>query len=208
MRVYSLVWSTVSALTVLAGIALALTIESVPAMLGLLATVSICVAVVWANLRAVEAGAHSIATYARIAADSVVAGLAAVAAFGLGLTVGAWLLLIVVVLAGTSPWTYDLVSSRGARKSRDDDVAGSRRLDVRDGNLEVWTDAQLYAVWRATSARLVEAADSQANTAVQARQLLLAEIERRYPREARRWLSSDAALNGEAPDFLRSTAEE
>jgi hypothetical protein len=208
MRAYSLVWSTVTALTVVAGIALALSIETVPALLGLFATVTICVAVIAANLRTIESGTSRwLATYSRMLADSVVVGLAGVAAFGLGLTIGAWLVLAVAVLAVTSPWTYDRVSHRASRKGRSDIVGQPRSLDVRDGNLETWTDAELYAVWQATSARVAEAADSQATTAAQARELLLTEIERRYPREAGRWLSSDAALSGEAPHFLRPAGE-
>ncbi|MER7246950.1 hypothetical protein [Kribbella sp. NPDC000426] len=206
MRIYSLVWSTVSALAVLAGIALALTIESVPAMLGLFATVTICVAVIWANLRTLESGPARFATHARIAADSAAAGLTAVAAFGLGLTVGAWLLLVVAVLAVASPWTFDLVRHRARRGIRSDVTGESRLLDVRDGYLETWTDEELYSVWQATSTRLAEAAGEQATTAAQARHLLLAEIERRHPDETHAWLSSDAALNGEPPRFLQPPA--
>lgn len=207
MRIYSLAWSTVTALAVLAGIAFALTIESVPALLSLFATATICVAVIWANLRTLEAGPARFATYARIAGDSAAAGLAAVAALGLGLTVGAWLFLLVAALTVTSPWSCDLVRHRARRGLRSGNTDEPRVPDVHDGHLDTWTDGELYSVWQATTIRVAEATGEQATTAADARRLLLGEIERRYPEETRDWMSADAALNGEPPRFLWPPSE-
>jgi hypothetical protein len=82
-----------------------------------------------------------------------------------------------------------------------------------------WSDAEIYSVWRATDQELLRAlradhtdqadhadqADqaAQTSTAAEARRYLLAEIERRYPRETAAWLKSDAVLSGGAPDFLK-----
>lgn len=77
--------------------------------------------------------------------------------------------------------------------------------DVADSELEKWSESELYAVWCASKTeidRTVGAA--RAVTAARARQLLLAEIERRYPTQTCAWLSSDAALTGEPPHFLRT----
>lgn len=69
--------------------------------------------------------------------------------------------------------------------------------------LTSWTDAQLYAVWCATAVELRRAAESdEAATAARARELLLAEIERRHPRQTAAWLTSRQALTGEPPRFL------
>ncbi len=78
--------------------------------------------------------------------------------------------------------------------------------DVTDGALEAWADTELYAVWRATKSEFARATEAeQAVTAARARQLLLAEIERRYPTQTKAWLSSAAAVTGEPPEFLRTT---
>jgi hypothetical protein len=67
-------------------------------------------------------------------------------------------------------------------------------------DLHTWTDTQLYAVWCATADELRRT--THAATAARARELLLAEIERRYPRQTAGWLSSPGALTGQPPDFL------
>lgn len=70
--------------------------------------------------------------------------------------------------------------------------------------LSSWTDAQLYAVWVATADELRRAAQStEAATAARARELLLAEIERRHPRKTAAWLRSREALTGQPPTFLK-----
>ncbi|TDU83268.1 hypothetical protein EV138_5730 [Kribbella voronezhensis] len=71
--------------------------------------------------------------------------------------------------------------------------------------LRTWSDSQLYAVWRATTTDSYRAAAGpRPITVAQARQLLIAEIERRYPVQTRTWLTSPAALTGEPPEFLRT----
>ncbi|MEU4295121.1 hypothetical protein AB0E63_43465 [Kribbella sp. NPDC026596] len=69
--------------------------------------------------------------------------------------------------------------------------------------LDNWSDAELYAVWCATGTELLRAMHAgQFATAAEARQYLLAEIERRHPRETAAWLSSGSVLSGEPPRFL------
>jgi len=68
--------------------------------------------------------------------------------------------------------------------------------------LSSWTDAQLYAVWCATADQLRRAQSDEAATTARARELLLAEIERRHPRQTAAWLSSRKALTGQPPTFL------
>jgi hypothetical protein len=72
--------------------------------------------------------------------------------------------------------------------------------------LDDWTDAELYSVWRATETELHKALHIECTdhtlTAAEARQHLLAELERRHPRETAAWLASDAILTGEPPTFL------
>jgi hypothetical protein len=74
------------------------------------------------------------------------------------------------------------------------------------GQLSDWTDAELYSVWRATGAELLKALHAEhadhTLTAAGARQYLLAEVERRHPRETAAWLTSAAVLSGEPPTFL------
>ena len=68
-----------------------------------------------------------------------------------------------------------------------------------------WTDAELYSVWCATATELLQALHVEhTTTAAEARQYLLAEIERRHPAETAAWLNSDAILSGEPPHFLTS----
>jgi hypothetical protein len=70
--------------------------------------------------------------------------------------------------------------------------------------LHDWTDSELYAVWCATNAEIKRATEAQdAATAARARRLLLAEIERRHPTQTKMWLSSESALTGTPPNFLR-----
>lgn len=74
------------------------------------------------------------------------------------------------------------------------------------GVLSDWTDAEIYRVWCATATELLKALYAEqaghTATAAEARQYLLAEIERRYPGATAAWLSSDAILYGEPPRFL------
>jgi hypothetical protein len=70
-----------------------------------------------------------------------------------------------------------------------------------------WSDAELYAVWRATGTELLRAMHAgRFATAADARQYLLAEIERRHPIETAAWLSSGSVLSGEPPRFLNPDA--
>lgn len=72
------------------------------------------------------------------------------------------------------------------------------RRELRD-----WADSELYSVWCASAAEVLDALPAgQTATAAEARQYLLAEIERRHPRDARAWLKSEAILTGEPPAFL------
>lgn len=98
-----------------------------------------------------------------------------------------------------------LRSKRLTRRRRTDTTARPLVADIVAGELVKWTDSELYAVWCATSTEIHQAAEpTRTVTAAQARQLLLAEIERRHPARTSAWLSSDAALTGEPPRFLRT----
>jgi hypothetical protein len=72
--------------------------------------------------------------------------------------------------------------------------------------LRDWSDAELYKVWRATGTELVRAVGTSSvpdtATAAEARAHLLAEIERRYPRETATWIRSRGVLGGAPPRFL------
>lgn len=210
MRVYSVVWSTATAACVLIGIAIALATEPAYAVLILFATVAICAGVIAANLRALEAASRlSTATGRRVVADSVVTGSIGVACFGMAVAVGVWLVPVVTGLTITSPsgcslmarWLTDFRSTRTSGTS-----AGPASIaEVTDESLAAWTDSALYAVWLATKAEITKATDApHAATAARARQLLLAEIERRYPVQTEAWLSSEGAITGEPPEFLRT----
>jgi hypothetical protein len=77
---------------------------------------------------------------------------------------------------------------------------GARAASTELGN---WSDAELYAVWCATGTELLRAMHAvRSATAAEARQYLLAEIERRHPKETAAWLSSGSVLSGEPPRFL------
>jgi hypothetical protein len=90
-------------------------------------------------------------------------------------------------------------------------VAAVRSLTGRKpaahGPLTEWTDAEVYRVWCATGAELLKALEAEQTdhtvTAAEAREHLLAEIERRYPQATATWLASDAILSGQPPHFLR-----
>lgn len=86
------------------------------------------------------------------------------------------------------------------------DATRSRAGLPAGGQLSDWTDAELYSVWCATGAELLKALRAEHTdhtlTAADARQYLLAELERRHPRETADWLASAAILSGEPPTFL------
>jgi len=106
------------------------------------------------------------------------------------------ILLVVVTTAIATPWAV----RRLRRRSATPDPAVPQVIGIELGS---WTDSQLYAVWCATADELRRAAQSDdAATAARARELLLAEIERRHPRQAAAWLSSRGALTGQPPRFL------
>ncbi|MFI5693924.1 hypothetical protein ACIA58_18910 [Kribbella sp. NPDC051586] len=90
---------------------------------------------------------------------------------------------------------------RGPKPGRPATPLGSQAA----AQLADWSDAELYRVWRATGTELLRAlgADRTA-TAAEAREHLLAEIERRYPAETAAWLASDAIFSGEGPRFLEA----
>ena len=204
MKVYSVIWSTATALTGLVGVTLALSSESAYAVAGLFATVAVCAGVISANLRALETGSsRSVAR--RVVPDAVAAGVAGVACFGLGTATGPWLAPVVAGLTITSPPVCSLIRRwlTGSRRSATTGVSAISELPP--GALATWTDPELYAVWKATRTEITRATEAQqAVTAARARQLLLAEIERRYPAQTRAWMSSQAAIAGEPPEFLHT----
>ncbi|WP_433169354.1 hypothetical protein [Kribbella sp. CA-247076] len=123
---------------------------------------------------------------------------------------GYWLPLLVLVALAVTLWT---LHRRRRTTSGPSPSTGSSRLSTPAPDLPLahvigidlssWTDAQLYAVWRATADELRLAARSgDAATAARARDLLLTELERRHPRQTATWLTSPEALTGQAPTFL------
>ena len=100
------------------------------------------------------------------------------------------------VVAGVRRWMGTGRANRGGPASPAVATAASTELGG-------WTDAELYAVWCATGTELLRAMHAgQFATAAEARQYLLAEIERRHPRATAAWLSSGSVLSGEPPRFL------
>ncbi|TCO20464.1 hypothetical protein EV652_112210 [Kribbella steppae] len=108
-----------------------------------------------------------------------------------------WVILLVLVAGAiAAPWALSLLRRRSAERQ----TTVSQVIGI---DLSSWTDSQLYGVWCATADELLLAAQSDdAATAAQARELLLAEIERRHPRETAAWLTSPQALTGDPPHFL------
>ena len=87
------------------------------------------------------------------------------------------------------------------------DPASPTATSAASTELAGWSDVELYAVWRATGTELLRAMNAgQFATAAEARQYLLAEIERRHPAETAAWLSSGSVLSGEPPRFLNPDA--
>lgn len=103
--------------------------------------------------------------------------------------------------AGRGRWSRLLAELRAALRRNG---GGQRRAELAARReLRDWADSELYSVWCASAAEVLEALHAgQTATAAEARQYLLAEIERRHPRDARAWLASDAVLTGEPPAFL------
>jgi len=105
-----------------------------------------------------------------------------------------WRLLVAVLLAGAFITLTGL--NRRTTQPEEPDWYGARHL-------RSWTDEELLAVWsRARSPIERDGSGIAPATAARARQLLLAEIERRYPAEAQEWLRSGAALADSPPSFL------
>lgn len=205
MKIYTLTWFTATALTVLTGATFALWAAPTYTVIVLFVTIAVCGGVISANLRHAETSAtkRHIRTCARVVVDAILAALVVMACFGIGTAIGAWLVPLVAGLTITSPTAYRALSHWLKRFEHPERSTNRTFADVADGALDRWTDSELYAVWCATEKEAHLLAETRgALTAARARDLLLSEIERRYPSMTAAWLSSESALMGEPPRFL------
>jgi len=132
---------------------------------------------------------------------SVAVGVVAAAVIALALIKAS--LSVALIVFGTVALAAGILGVGLVRSRRRPGTPAERK--VLGGDLEKWSDAQLYAVWCATDAEVVRKDESDhTQTAARARDLLLSEIAHRRPAETETWLNSDAALNGEPPRFLLS----
>ncbi len=202
MRGYQVVWWTSAGLAVLVGVAVAVATSSAFLSFTLFVPIATCTGILAGNL-------HLLADMPppprrilvrRVTAHAVATGSAAVACFGLGTVLGAGMLVILGLLAISSPPVAKWAITRHA--TDDDLVSESARLPIRSaGDMSAWTDAELYTVWCASLDEVGQAPD-RAVVAAQARAYLLEELERRHPADAAFWIRSGAGLEGEPPHFL------
>lgn len=202
MRVYQVVWWTSACLAVLVGVVVAVSTSSAFLSFTLFVTIATCAGILSGNLQLLAdlpALSRRILVR-RVTAHAVAAGSVAVACFGLGTALGAGMLVVLGLLAISSPPVAEWATVPG--KPDDDPVSDSAGPTVRSaGDMAAWTDAELYSVWCASIGEVGQA-PARAVVAAQARAYLLEELERRHPADAAYWIRSGAGLEGEPPTFL------
>ncbi len=198
MRAYRAIWCTWTTLAFLVGTALCFAAAGGLVTVVLFVTVATCAGVIAGNLHLLEdrpqLTPHELAWL--VARAAICAGVAGVACYGFAEEIGTDLLVLGGVLGCSSPLAVEQVmrlAGQGMGESSSGDRGAARELGR-------WSDAELYAVWCTSRAATTDV--DQAEVAADARQELLAEFERRHPREATEWLTSGSGLAGEPPTFL------
>jgi hypothetical protein len=197
MRAYRAIWRTWTVLAALVGTVLCFAASGLMVSVVLFVTIATCAGVIAGNLHLLEDRPQPTPRELvwLVARAGTCAGAAGVACYGFAAEIGTDLLVLGAVLACSSPVAVE----HGMR------LAGLGNVESFGGNgaareLGRWSDAELYAVWCTSRAATADA--DQAEIAADARQELLAEFERRHPREAAEWLTSGSGLAGEPPRFL------
>lgn len=146
-------------------------------------------------------------------------GVAAMALQGLAAWLGWWTLVVVVLLAGASPWTTAAVVRLQARRTPDmspfegmlEEVAadeGAPDHEEGDARLRALDVDQLCLRWVRSLPRLQEASSPEAALSVaRERAALLRELTRRDPEGVAAWLADGPLTTGDPRRYLRRTQD-
>jgi hypothetical protein len=221
MNTYRVVWLFTCGVAAAAGAGVALTL-SVPTMIALFAGAGVVGGAVALNVTVVwdEAEVPLRETLVFVAKGSLVGGAACVALVGLAALLGAWVLLLVVIVGGCSPYALSLCGRWLGRRAdgsdplprRDPSACAGLRASPKPSVLEPTpevrslSDTGLCEGWRASFSALHEASShSQRIRIVQVRQAYLDEFERRNPNGLTAWLGSGARAAGNPSRYLTGT---
>ena len=152
---------------------------------------------------------------------ALVGGVAALALEGLAAWLGWWTLVVIVLLAGTAPWTTAGVARLRARGAPDmspfeamlEAVAdgaddGAPDPEQVDASLRVLDVEQLCLRWVRSLARLRAASSAEAALSVaRERAALLRELTRRDPEGVTAWLADGPLPTGDPRRYLRRTPD-
>jgi hypothetical protein len=131
-----------------------------------------------------------------------------VVAVGLGVLIGAAVLLITALFTAKSPPVVGMVARRRPRKSTSSaDALARAMLSAAELAVAELSDVELCARWTASWELLRTGTPAQRLVYVQARQHYLDELERRDPAGLRAWLESSASPAGDPRPFISSSRE-
>ena len=219
MTTHRFLWLFACTLAVALGLAVSLTWPTESA----LALFPVCafltgIAKLHYNLLTLEAAALSPlrSVMEGVARHALGGGLAMVGMLGLSALMGAWVLLLCMLLAVSSPGAMRFYRRRIApagvsvdhRPSSDDLPLAAHPLTAVECEARELTDKALCDVWRASFLQLREATSPTLQARiVAARHVYLDELARRNPAGLNAWLSSGTGVPEDASPILTSTSQ-
>lgn len=218
MKVYRWIWSAIACLAVLLGLVLA-TAESLIGCLILFIITALFVGPLSVNVRAGDFDTPTKSFWRKVGSDVGGAGVLVVTTYGLGVSRGAGVLLILVAMVITSPplvarashWLNGTEPEPVEAPTDTDTMPGSEHRPeaadtVQQEALEQWSTESLCHEWCRTSLQLLRVTEPQATATIAAgRARLLDELERRDPAGLTNWLESGAQPFSDPRRFVRES---
>lgn len=227
MSVYRVVWRSVTSVLVIACVLVAVAVASIPRLIAVFGTAALLGALVTVTVSALKVPAPARRLAARCAAHGVLSGLCVVAVLGAAQLIGPLVLLVVVLMAATSPPVVRRAINRLRHREHTSEAIGAaasavsvidvlaepgpadegldERLLAQQRAVRLLSNAELCAAWTTSCAQLRAAAPAEVLRLVQKRQCYLDELERRDPDGLHAWLASTASAAGDPLPFISHT---